>query len=129
MFTTLLTNVRLATMRDDTGYGIVDGGALGIRDDAIAWVGTMRDLPHDAKAAQTIDCRGRWATPGLVDCHTHLVYAGNRANEFERSLEGASYAEIAAAGGGIHVDRKSKDDSASAARTVVGYFNPVRRPY
>ena len=101
MFTTLLTNVRVATMRDAVGYGIIDDGALGMRDGVVAWVGARRDLPRDAKAAHTIDCRTRWATPGLVDCHTHLVYAGNRANEFERRLEGASYAEIAAAGGGI----------------------------
>jgi imidazolonepropionase len=101
MFTTLLTNIRVATMRDAAGYGIVDDGALGMHDGVIAWVGARRDLPRDVRAANTIDCRARWATPGLVDCHTHLVYAGNRANEFERRLEGASYAEIAAAGGGI----------------------------
>ena len=101
MFTTLLTHVRLATMRDDAGYGIVDDGALGLRDGAITWVGALRDLPRDAKAGQTVDCRARWATPGLIDCHTHLVYAGNRAREFERRLEGVSYADIAAAGGGI----------------------------
>jgi imidazolonepropionase len=101
MFTTLLTNIRVATMRDAAGYGIVDDGALGMHDGVIAWVGARRDLPRDVKAANTIDCRARFATPGLVDCHTHLVYAGNRASEFERRLEGASYAEIAAAGGGI----------------------------
>ena len=101
MFTTLLTNIRLATMRDAAGYGIVDDGALGMHDGVIAWIGARRDLPRDVKAANTIDCRARWATPGLVDCHTHLVYAGNRANEFERRLEGVSYAKIAAAGGGI----------------------------
>jgi imidazolonepropionase len=101
MFTTLLTNIRVVTMRDAAGYGIVDDGALGMHDGVIAWVGARRDLPRDVKAANTIDCRARFATPGLVDCHTHLVYAGNRASEFERRLEGASYAEIAAAGGGI----------------------------
>jgi imidazolonepropionase len=101
MFTTLLTNIRVVTMRDAAGYGIDDDGALGMHDGVIAWVGARRDLPRDVKAANTIDCRARFATPGLVDCHTHLVYAGNRASEFERRLEGASYAEIAAAGGGI----------------------------
>jgi len=119
MFTTLLTHVRLATMRDAAGYGIVDDAALGIRDGGIAWVGGMRDLPRDAKAAQTIDCGARWATPGLVDCHTHLVYAGNRANEFERRLEGVSYAEIAAAGGGIRstveATRAASPDALAAA--------------
>ena len=101
MFTTLLTNARLATMREGSGYGIIDDGALGIRDGLIAWVGSQRDVPRDVLAANRIDAGHRWATPGLVDCHTHLVYAGNRASEFERRLEGVSYAEIAAAGGGI----------------------------
>jgi imidazolonepropionase len=102
MFTTLLTNVRLATMREHAGYGIVPDAALGIRDGRIVWLGMRRDLPRDlGGTARKIDCGGRWATPGLVDCHTHLVYAGNRASEFERRLEGVSYAEIAAAGGGI----------------------------
>jgi imidazolonepropionase len=100
-FDTLLTNVRLATLRDTDGYGTIDDAALGIRDGAIAFVGASRDVPRDARAAHTIDAQRRWATPGFVDCHTHAVYAGNRAGEFERRLEGASYAEIAAAGGGI----------------------------
>jgi imidazolonepropionase len=101
MFATLLTNARLVTMRDGDGYGIIEDAALGIRDGRIAWVGAQRDLPRDVLAANSIDVGRRWATPGLVDCHTHLVYAGNRASEFERRLEGVSYAEIAAAGGGI----------------------------
>ena len=100
-FDTLLTNVRLATMREAEGYGVIDDAALGIRDGAIAFVGALRDVPRDAGATHTVDAQRRWATPGLVDCHTHAVYAGNRAGEFERRLEGASYAEIAAAGGGI----------------------------
>lgn len=100
-FDALLTNVRLATMRERAGYAAVSDAALGIRDGAIAWIGEARELPRDVRAARTLDAQRRWATPGLVDCHTHLVYAGNRAGEFERRLEGASYAEIAAAGGGI----------------------------
>jgi imidazolonepropionase len=79
-------------MRDAAGYGIVDDGALGMHDGVIAWVGARRDLPRDVKAANTIDCRARFATPGLVDCHTHLVYAGNRAIDFERRVEVASFA-------------------------------------
>jgi len=101
MFTTLLTNLRAATMAAADGYAIVDDAALGIRDGVIAWIGARRDLPRDAVAVADVDCRGRWATPGLVDCHTHVVHAGNRAREFERRLEGVSYADIAAAGGGI----------------------------
>jgi imidazolonepropionase len=100
-FDTLLTNVRLATMRDANGYGAIDDGAVGIRDGTIAFVGAARDVPRDAHPSHTIDAQGRWATPGLIDCHTHAVYAGNRAREFEQRLEGATYAEIAAAGGGI----------------------------
>jgi imidazolonepropionase len=121
MFTTLLTNIRVVTMRDAAGYGIVDDGALGMHDGVIAWVGARRDLPRDVKAANTIDCRARFATPGLVDCHTHLVYAGNRASEFERRLEGASYAEIAAAGGGIRATveatRAASPDALAAIST------------
>ena len=98
---TLLTNVRLATMRDASGYGAIDDAALGIRDGTIAFVGAARDVPRVVHPSHTIDAQGRWATPGLIDSHTHAVYAGNRAREFEQRLEGATYAEIAAAGGGI----------------------------
>ena len=100
-FDLLLRNVRLATMRGADGYGSVPDAALGIRGEAIAWVGAAGDLPRDVRADRTVDAQRRWATPGLIDCHTHLVYAGNRAHEFERRLDGVSYADIAAAGGGI----------------------------
>jgi imidazolonepropionase len=97
----LLRRVAIATMRDDAGYGLVERGAIGIRDGRIAWLGRDADLPRDATAARTLSLEGHLATPGLVDCHTHLVYAGSRANEFEQRLEGASYADIARQGGGI----------------------------
>ncbi|MGE5169959.1 MAG: imidazolonepropionase [Rudaea sp.] len=117
-FDLLLTHANLATMRERAGYGLIEDGALGIRDDAIAWIGAMPDLPREATAARTIDGCGRLATPGLVDCHTHLVYAGNRAPEFERRLEGASYGEIAAQGGGIMstvgATRAAGDDALAA---------------
>jgi len=100
-FDTLLTNLRLATMRDASGYGAIDDAALGIRGGTIAFVGAARDVPRDAHAVHVIDAQRRFATPGLIDCHTHAVYAGNRAREFEQRLEGATYSEIAAAGGGI----------------------------
>jgi imidazolonepropionase len=100
-FDLLITNVNLATMRDAAGYGVVRDGALGIRDGIIGWIGAVRDLSRAARAERVINAGDRLATPGLVDCHTHLVYAGNRANEFERRQEGVSYAEIAASGGGI----------------------------
>ena len=101
MFDALVMHVRLATMREARGYAPVDDGAIGIRDGIIRWIGTRGELPRDTRATTLIDAGGRWATPRLVDCHTHLVYAGNRAHEFEERLEGATYAEIAAAGGGI----------------------------
>ena len=118
-FDLLLTGVRVATMRGASGYGSILDAALGVRDGAIAWIGAARGLPREARAARTIDARQRWATPGLVDCHTHLVHAGNRAQEFERRLEGASYAEIAAAGGGIQATvratRAAADDALASA--------------
>ena len=100
-FDLLLTNVHVATMREREGYGTLPDAALGIAGGIIAWIGAARDLSRDARAARTIDAQRRWATPGLIDCHTHLVYAGNRASEFERRLAGVSYADIAATGGGI----------------------------
>jgi imidazolonepropionase len=101
-FDRLWTNAQLATLvQDSPGLGVVAPGAIGERDGRIAFVGSAADLPADADAAERIDCEGRWITPGLVDCHTHLVYAGDRAREFEQLLAGASYAEIARAGGGI----------------------------
>jgi len=102
-FDLLLTNAHLATLTE-TGarYGAIHNGALGIREGQIAWVGTAADRPRGASARETLDCHGAWVTPGLVDCHTHAVYAGNRANEFEQRLHGTTYAEIARAGGGIN---------------------------
>jgi len=98
---TLLTNVHLATMVDRDGYGMVQDAALVVRDGKIAWLGKRSDVPADIIVGQRIDAEGRVATPGLIDCHTHIVYAGNRAREFERRLEGVSYAQIASEGGGI----------------------------
>lgn len=98
----LWRNARLATFDPRlAGMGIVENGAIAVRDGRIAFVGPETDLPPQLRALETIDCEGRWITPGLIDCHTHLVHAGNRANEFEMRLKGASYEEIARAGGGI----------------------------
>jgi imidazolonepropionase len=102
-FDLLLTGAHLATMRGDgVPYGAIRDGALGITGDRIAWVGRATDIPRDVPARRTHDCGGRWLTPGLVDCHTHLVHAGSRAEEFERRLLGATYTDIAREGGGIH---------------------------
>lgn len=92
----LLTNLTAATMRD--GYGLIPDAAVLVEEGRIAWVGPRREAPT---TAQEQDCEGLLATPGLIDCHTHLVYGGSRAQEFEQRLTGVSYAEIAAAGGGI----------------------------
>lgn len=98
----LWTNARLATMAEGMpGLGIIEHGAIAAKAGAITWVGPMADLPGRSEVGETIDCAGRWITPGLVDCHTHLVYGGTRAHEFELRLAGASYEEIARAGGGI----------------------------
>jgi len=97
----LLTDANLATMQASTGaYGIIEDAALAISDGRIAWLGAKSDLPK-ATAAETRSLAGRWLTPALIDCHTHLVFAGDRAQEFEQRLGGASYEEIARNGGGI----------------------------
>jgi len=121
-FDLLLIDAHLATMRGDAAYGIVHNGAVGVRGDAIAWVGPAGDLPRDVPAATTLYCAGAWLTPGLVDCHTHLVYAGNRAGEFERRLTGATYADIAREGGGINATvraTRAADDAALAAQSLA----------
>lgn len=100
---TLLTNINLVTMTDGSdSYGLISQGALAIADGKIAWLGKHAELPDfDKKQVDVIDGKNSFVTPGLVDCHTHLVYGGDRANEFEMRLEGKSYQEIAQAGGGI----------------------------
>ena len=100
----LWVNARLATMAPGAGapYGAIEGGAIAVRGDRIAWVGPMDALPGNTPpAGSRYDADGAWITPGLIDCHTHLVYAGSRAAEFEQRLEGVSYEEIARRGGGI----------------------------
>jgi len=100
-------------------YGAIENGALAISDGKIAWLGKACDLPiYDQESLNIIDGFGKWLTPGLVDCHTHLVYGGNRANEFEMRLEGKSYQEIANAGGGI-VSTVSATRKASEAELLA----------
>jgi len=95
------TGARVATLEPGRpGLGIIENAALAAHDGRIAWVGPAAQMPP-FDAAERIDLEGRWVTPGLIDCHTHLVYGGNRAHEFELRLAGASYEEIARAGGGI----------------------------
>lgn len=100
---TLFLDARIATLDGQKSYGAIEQAAIGIKDGKIAWVGCQENLPGKPEqiAQQVYSVKNSWITPGLIDCHTHLVYAGNRAREFEMRLEGASYAEIAKAGGGI----------------------------
>jgi imidazolonepropionase len=99
----IFTNARLATLAPHLpGLGTQDDAAVVVREGRIAYAGPMADLSITLlNSAHVTDCDGRWITPGLIDCHTHLVHAGNRAREFEMRLAGASYEEIARAGGGI----------------------------
>lgn len=101
-FDTIWLNARIATLDPSRqGLGIVEGGAVAARNGKIAYCGPQSGLPAGWAAASRIDLDGRWVTPGLIDCHTHIVHGGNRAHEFELRLAGATYEEIARAGGGI----------------------------
>ncbi len=98
------TGARIATMAPagDDPYGIVEDGAIAVAGGDIAWIGPQAGLDRSRLRGATVhDAGGAWITPGLIDCHTHIVYGGNRAAEFEQRLNGATYAEIAQAGGGI----------------------------
>ncbi|AQS41978.1 MAG: Imidazolonepropionase [Candidatus Tokpelaia hoelldobleri] len=102
----LVKNARLMTMAPQRGapqegLGIVEEGAVLVRDGKIVFAGEEKAAPQVTAQCETIDVGGRWVSPGLIDCHTHVVYGGNRAKEFEMRLEGASYEAIARAGGGI----------------------------
>ena len=125
MWDAIWINARLATLRGGR-YAAVERGAIAAKAGRIAWVGPREEIPGDAAAVarEVHDCAGRWITPGLVDCHTHLVHGGDRAREFEMRLEGASYEDIARAGGGIvstvSATREASDTvlAASAAKRL-----------
>jgi len=121
-FDLLLTDCRLATMVEGgVPYGAIEDGAILVRDGRIAWVGARTDLP-DHEAVETRRLDGRWVTPGLIDCHTHLVFGGNRSHEFERRLGGATYEQIAREGGGIistmAATRSASEDALVASALV-----------
>ena len=99
----LVVGASLATLEGDAGWGAIEDGALGWRDGRIVFAGRRADLPGEPErlADAVVEAGGGWITPGLVDCHTHLVFGGHRAAEFEQRLQGASYEEIARSGGGI----------------------------
>jgi len=101
-FDALWIDVHLATLAANVpGYGEIRDGAIAVKDGRIAWLGRRGDIPEGSTARVTEDGRGCWLLPGLIDCHTHIVYAGNRSDEFEDRLNGATYEEIARRGGGI----------------------------
>src|SRR6186713_3589103 len=119
-FDRIWQNARLATVRGDLpDLGVIEDGVIAAREGRIAFAGSASAFPSDADTAERIDCGGRWITPGLVDCHTHLVFGGNRAHEFELRLKGASYEEIARAGGGI-VSTVAATRGSSEAELVAG---------
>jgi imidazolonepropionase len=128
MWDTLWLDANIATMVADTPYGAIPNGALAVEDGRIAWIGFASSLPDapEKLAREVRRCGGAWITPGLVDCHTHLVFGGDRAREFEKRLQGASYEEIARGGGGIlstvaATRAASLDDLvASAAKRLAG---------
>jgi imidazolonepropionase len=126
----LWVNVHLATMTATGPYGMVKDGAMAIGGDKIAWIGKRTDLPADleSRVDHVYDGQSGWITPGLIDCHTHLVYAGSRAREFELLLQGATYEEIARQGGGIRStvsatreadEQVLYDQSASRLRALI----------
>lgn len=98
----VFVNARIATLTEQAqGLGLVDKAAIAVQDGKIAYAGPQSALPAEYASFERIDCENRLVTPGLIDCHTHLVHAGNRAHEFELRLNGATYEEVARAGGGI----------------------------
>ena len=98
---TIFRNAQIATMTPGKSYGLIEKGAVVISADRIKWVGAEKELPDEFAGLQGKNLEGRLVTPALIDCHTHLVYGGSRATEFELRLNGASYEEIARNGGGI----------------------------
>ena len=112
----LLTHAAIATMNDETGgYGLIPQASLVVEDDRISWVGPETDLPERYADASRRDLGGQLVTPGLIDCHTHIVFGGDRAREFEMRLEGAGYEEIARAGGGILSSVRATRDADEAS--------------
>ena len=121
----MLRNARIATMQDnDVAYGVIESAALGIADGNISWIGPESELP-DGVNCKTLSLNGRWLTPALIDCHTHLVFGGDRAEEFEQRLSGVSYEELAKAGGGIlstvNATRGASQDELAKAAAVRLY--------
>ena len=120
----LLTNATLATMDGGPAYGLIEKGALVIHQGRIAWTGAADTVPPEYRNQEVLDLEGRVVTPALIDCHTHIVHGGNRAREFEMRLEGASYEEVARAGGGI-ISTVSATRAASESDLLAGALGRV----
>lgn len=121
------TGGRIATLAEDRpGTGMIEDGAVGAVRGRIAFVGPVSELPDGWTAGEVVDLRGRLVTPGLIDCHTHLVFAGDRADEFELRLRGETYETIAAAGGGI-VSTVARTRAADEAALVEGALDRLDR--
>lgn len=127
MFDFLLTDCRIATMcQGGKPYGTIEKGAMGIKGDLIAWIGEEKDLPS-LEAKERLKLDGAWVTPGLIDCHTHFVFGGNRIADFEARNKGASYQDIAAQGGGIRSTMRatreaSPEDLLTGAMKRLSHF-------
>ena len=115
----LLIDLRVATMTGNAAYGLIEDGAIAVAGGKIAWVGPRMDVPAALSNLPVAPLDGRLVTPALIDCHTHVVFGGNRAREFEMRLEGASYEEVARAGGGI-VSTVAATRAASEAELLAG---------
>ncbi len=121
----MLTNARVATMDErQAAFGFIENGAIAIEGDSISWCGPLADLPKEFSGGPRMDLGGRLVTPGLIDCHTHLVFGGDRAREFELRLQGASYEQIAREGGGI-VSTVAMTRAASEAELLTAALKRV----
>lgn len=108
---TVVTDARLATLTGTAPYGLVENGAVVVENGVIQWAGPQAEIPGGYEDADRMSLGGRLVTPALIDCHTHIVWGGNRAREFEMRLQGASYEEVARAGGGIVSTVKATRDA------------------
>lgn len=118
----ILTNATLATLAGPTGYGLIENGAVVVDGQTIAFVGQSDAIPGEFATLPRLDLEGRLVTPGLIDCHTHIVHGGHRAREFEMRLDGATYEEVARAGGGIVSSVRSTREASET--DLVAYALP-----
>jgi imidazolonepropionase len=126
LFDRLYTNVNIAAMTEGDGpYGAIKDGAIGVKDGRLAYVGTAKNLPADP-GTEAQNCNGQWVFPGFIDCHTHMVFGGNRAAEFDMRLNGRSYEEIARTGGGIISTVKATRE-ASLEELIVSTTRRLKR--